>query len=75
MTFDTAFHGDSYGTLAHLVAQCRAIVTDLKAFFRFRDMAAGAIFCGRFGMPGRRFARSQVAAASLFGLRKDGGKG
>jgi hypothetical protein len=32
MTFDTAFHGDSYNTLAHLVTQCRAVVADLKTF-------------------------------------------
>jgi hypothetical protein len=32
MTFDTIFSGDNYNTLAHLVEQCRAIVTDLKAF-------------------------------------------
>lgn len=32
MSFNTAFAGDSYNTLAHLVTQCRAVVADLKTF-------------------------------------------
>lgn len=42
MTFDSAFPGDSYNTLAQLVTQCRGVITDLKTFAADFEMSLPA---------------------------------